>query len=362
MASIKADANDHPFVDQADTIPYFDASHFLPNAGPRNYDSSNYAMICLYRPASAQGGNYWFAVFANNEEIARISENCRFLVKVPIEGKIYIDARYNNISAVELDVKFHQTYYIRVEGAVVSKKVTANIYRVNQDQAHEENNRPGWKDYYIDYPWPDDISHIHMFQKIKYQPEYILNLSDSIPFYEAKFLPPGSARFFYYLRNSEPYEIPHMHFVYENWLLSHTFFKEINIYREDHKYFDSTEELLNYVKNNIKDGNRLIRGTKDSVSELGYEVFPETGNMAAGFFAELNQLKKDSAGHSYMALRREYVVYLFKKPAGARKLFPITGKLHGLVVLISEIGLPDEIHSFKEMRQEILKFCSGISF
>jgi hypothetical protein len=211
-----AKSNDYRWRNEKDTIPFYDPSHFLRRSGPRNYDSSNYAVICLYRPSSLPGEKLWFAVIADEEEIARISESNRWLVKIPREGRVKIECRYNSISAVDLDIRFGQIYYIRVEGALSGNKVTAKLSKVENQQGMEENEKETWKDHYIDYPWPEDIFHIHMMQNIKYEPRYVSNMTDSITFFDGKFLPPASTRYYYYLPSTEPYELPHYHFIYLN--------------------------------------------------------------------------------------------------------------------------------------------------
>ncbi len=357
-----AKSNDSRWRNEKDTIPFYDASHFLIHAGPRNYDSANYAIICLYRPSSLPGENLWFAVVADDEEIARISESNRWLVKIPREGRIKIECRYNSVSAVDLDIHFGQTYYIRVEGALSGNKVTAKLFSVDNQLGMEENKKEVWKDHYLDYPWPEEIFHIHMMQNIKYEPRYVSNMTDSIPFFEGKFLPPASTRFYYYLPSSEPYQLPHFHFVYVNWLLSRTYYNEINLYRDDHKIFDSVDDLENYIKSSIKDGKRLTAGNKDTLISLNFEVIPEFEEMTAGYFAEIKQEKKDRNGNSFTELRKEFVIYRFKRTKDSKKLFPLIGRMHGVVVLVSESGLPEELHNKEELKAEALEFCRGISF
>jgi hypothetical protein len=357
-----AKSNHSRWRNEKDTIPFYDPSHFLLRSGPRNYDSANYAVICLYRPSSLPGEKLWFTVIANEEEIARISESNRWLVKIPREGRIKIECRYNSVSAVDLDIRFGQSYYIRVEGALSGNMVTAKLFNVENQQGVEENKKEVWKDHYLDYPWPEDIFHIHMMQNIKYESRYVSKLTDSIPFFDGKFLPPATTRFYYYLPSSEPYELPHFHFVYVNRLLSRTYYKEINLYRDDHKIFDSVDDLENYIRNSIKDGRRLTVGNRESLNALNFEVIPEFEEMTAGYFAEIKEEKKDRHGNSFTALRREFIIYRFKRTKGGKKLFPVIGKMHGIVVLVSESGLPEELHNKEELEGEALEFCKGISF
>jgi hypothetical protein len=357
-----AKSNEFGWRNEMDTIPFYDASHFLLPAGPRNYDTSNYAVICLYRPSSLPGENLWFAVVADEEEIARISESNRWMVKIPREGRVKIECRYNSVSAVELDIHFGQTYYIRVEGAHFGNKVTAKLNKVENQQGMEENKKEIWKDHYLDYPWPEDIFHIHMLQNIKYEPRYISDMTDSIPFFNGKFLPPVTTRFYYYLPSSEPYELPHYHFVYVNRLLSRTYYKEINLYRDDHKIFDSVDDLENYIRNSIKDGKRLTAGSREALISLNFELIPEFEQMTAGFFAEIKEEKKDHNGAGFTELRREFVIYRFKRTKGSKKIFPTFGNMNGVVILVSESGMPEELHNKEELKAEALEFCRGISF
>jgi hypothetical protein len=357
-----AKSNDSRRQNKKDTIPFYDPSRFLPGSGPRNYDSSNYAVICLYRPSSLPGEKLWFAVIADEEEIARISESNRWLVKIPREGRVKIESRYNSVSAVDLDIRFGQTYYIRVEGALSGNKVTAKLDHVENQQGMEENKKEIWKDHYLDYPWPEDIFHIHMMQNIKYEPRYVLNMTDSIPFFNGKFLPPVTTRFYYYLPSSEPYELPHYHFVYINRLLSRTYYKEINLYRDDHKIFDSVDDLQNYIRNSIRDGKRLTAGNREALISLNFELIPEFEEMTAGYFAEIKQEKKDENGNGFTELRREFVIYRFKRTKGSKKIFPTFGNMNGVVILVSESGLPEELHSKEELEGEALAFCRGVSF
>jgi hypothetical protein len=357
-----AKSNEFGWRNEMDTIPFYDASHFLLPAGPRNYDTSNYAVICLYRPSSLPGENLWFAVVADEEEIARISESNRWMVKIPREGRVKIECRYNSVSAVELDIHFGQTYYIRVEGAHFGNKVTAKLNKVENQQGMEENKKEIWKDHYLDYPWPEDIFHIHMLQNIKYEPRYISDMTDSIPFFNGKFLPPVTTRFYYYLPSSEPYELPHYHFVYVNRLLSRTYYKEINLYRDDHKIFDSVDDLENYIRNSIKDGKRLTAGNREALISLNFELIPEFEQMTAGFFAEIKEEKKDHNGAGFTELRREFVIYRFKRTKGSKKIFPTFGNMNGVVILVSESGMPEELHNKEELKAEALEFCRGISF
>jgi hypothetical protein len=144
--------------------------------------------------------------------------------------------------------------------------------------------------------------------------------------------------------------------------LSRTYFKEINLYRDDHKIFDSVDDLENYIRSSIKDGKRLTAGNKEALISLNFEVITVFEEMTAGYFAEIKQEKKDQNGNSFTELRREFIIYRFKRTKGSKKLFPVLGKMHGVVVLVSESGLPEELHNKEELEGEALEFCKGVSF
>ena len=84
--------------------------------------------------------------------------------------------------------------------------------------------------------------------------------------------------------------------------------------------------------------------------------------MTAGYFAEIKEEKKDQNGNSFTRIRREFIIYRFKRTKVGKKRFPVIGKMHGVVVLVSESGLPEELHNKEELEGEALAFCKAISF
>ena len=109
----------------------------IPDAGilRKNHfsDTSKYAVLYLYRPGKITNslGNY--LLYFNDNILCVAKNNSGFIFKIMKEGQYNISSRlYKDESAVQLDVKFGKTYYVK---SMIHWAISKRLYNFKLETA-----------------------------------------------------------------------------------------------------------------------------------------------------------------------------------------------------------------------------------
>lgn len=333
------------FTREKDTgITYTDTLKFLNREGPRNMDPSRYATLYIIRPSAVIGDSRWFGVMTGDEMIVKTDNNSRYKIKVHKEGLAKLWAEGDNgKSKVELNFQFNHCYYLLLEltpgrhiGNVTLKLLdSADGVQLYENFATTEN--------VVTSPFMVNIGSV--LAKFP-APHFVSDSSSYLHFGLMKFLPPLSLQYYYQEGDVKM-------FGYRDIFTSSTFSKFVTIVQHDIDHFDTEEQILEYIKKQIKDGKGLA-AKKEKLISFSYEPFSGNNYSAWMVHYQIEDHNALNKGAAKFLMMNDTDVWLFKKTSDKEDVL--------IKIFFSERGLPEEIHKPEEIRFEALHFINNVKF
>lgn len=185
--------------------------------GPANQDTTKFSTFYIIRPASDVAKTFWLGIYFNNDQMVRVENELRYVVKYAGAGDVEIWTRNEQKTSVNIHVEPGKTYYLQVTTIDAGKKFYPKIEQL------------------------DDVQGKIAFDKITYPPAYVYdpdplttdhNVWDAPEFgyTHMRFQPPSSARRFF--QNA----IDGFVFSFFNKMLLPTFSEVVGVYGSKKKH------------------------------------------------------------------------------------------------------------------------------